>query len=102
MRIRTEIDLESDSNFFAGFDEEASGVFVATVRRLRLGTPVEVELGFDGKRVPLLGSVRFSREAGRGERVFPGLGVEIERFPEELRAAIRAFARAREMLFFPE
>jgi hypothetical protein len=102
VRIQAEIDLASDSNFFAGFDDEASGVFVATVKRLRVGTPVEVELGFEGRRLPLNGSVRFSREAGWADRIFPGVGIEIERFPEEIASAVRAFVRAREPMFFPD
>ena len=103
VRLQARIDRESDSNFFGGFSEAPSGVFIATLRRLKLGTPVELELSFDGKKVPLVGSVRFARDAGRlSEDVFPGVGIEVEDFPAELAAAVRRFGQARELMFFPD
>ncbi len=105
VRMEAAIDSRSDSNFFTGFSPDISegGVFVATVRTVPRGTPVELDLRLPGGRpMKVSGVVDWTREANnKTPELMPGLGVRFTELPPEVAAAISAFVGAREPLFFP-
>lgn len=102
VRMQTEIDLHSPSNFFTGFSENLSdgGVFVATDRDVPIGA--EVELAFalpDGVEIRGRGIVRWSRDAGEGHEA--GLGVQFVDLGGAAREAVERFLTARDPIFYP-
>ena len=106
VRMETVIDLTSPSNFFSGFSENLSdgGVFVATDRRVPLGT--EVELSFrlpDGTQVLGRGLVRWSRTGhdATGLDVAPGVGVQFVELGGPAEEAVRRFLATRDPIFYP-
>jgi hypothetical protein len=95
------VEFVNDTYFVGGLSAEAgcSGVFVATYRRVALGT--KVHLGFElsnGRIVQARGIVRWTREAGHGER--PGVGVAFTEVSESARADIAGLCRSRPPLYF--
>jgi len=102
VRIETEIDLHSASNFFTGFSENISegGVFVATDRQISLGT--EVDLAFrlpNGLEVRGRGVVRWLRDELVDE-LPSGVGVQFLNLGGPAADAIESFLRARDPIFF--
>ncbi len=104
--MQTVIDFGSDSNFYSGFSTNISdgGVFIATVKVMRLGT--EIDLSFtlpNGEVVKTKGVVKWVREVNdQIPDSFPGIGVQFEDLPESAFEAIHGFVAEREPLFFPE
>jgi len=107
VRMETEIDLTSASNFFSGFSENLSdgGVFVATDRRVPIGA--EVELAFrlpDGTEVRGRGVVRWTRsshDAVSGIDAAPGVGVQFVELNGPAEEAVRRFLATRDPIFYP-
>jgi uncharacterized protein (TIGR02266 family) len=104
--LQTQVDLSSDSNVFTGFSTNLSegGVFVATLRVLPVGTPVDLTFSLPGKvRISVHGEVRWVREIDdRTPDVFPGLGVRFVDLEPEAAQALHRFVAEREPLFYPE
>ena len=96
------VEFVADTHFVAGLSQDLSGggVFVATYRRVDVGT--KVHLGFelpDGRLVEARGVVRWVREqddaVGR-----PGLGVAFTQMSEAALAALVDYCRDRPPLYF--
>ena len=104
--LQTQVDLSSDSNVFTGFSTNLSegGLFVATLKVLPVGTPVDLTFGLPGKvRISVHGEVRWIREIDdRTPDVFPGLGVRFVDLSPEAAQALHRFVGEREPLFYPD
>jgi uncharacterized protein (TIGR02266 family) len=91
---RRDLDLEftEETEFFAGLNQDMAqgGVFVATYRRVPVGTALTLELELPcGTHVTARGRVAWLRDTGYGH-CRPGLGVQ---FTQLSRAALLAIAR---------
>jgi uncharacterized protein (TIGR02266 family) len=97
--VETEISLGSDSQFFTGITGNLStgGVFVATYRRLPVGSRVTLQLTLPQGEVVARGIVRWLREAA-GE-VSPGVGIAFEELEPSARSLIDAFCLERDPLY---
>jgi uncharacterized protein (TIGR02266 family) len=107
VKVRVEVTMQSESNFFTGFSGDISetGVFVATYQKvLSPGTPVELSLALPGEpAMPISGMVRWVREAGESSRGgYPGLGIAFANVGPREAAAIQRFICGREPLFWAE
>ncbi|HTS79462.1 MAG TPA: TIGR02266 family protein [Myxococcaceae bacterium] len=104
--LQTQVDLTSDSNVFTGFSTNLSegGVFVATLKALPVGTPVDLTFSLPGKaRIAVHGEVRWTREIDdRAPDVFPGVGVRFVDLSPEAAQALHRFVAEREPLFYPD
>jgi uncharacterized protein (TIGR02266 family) len=104
--MQAAIDLESDSNFYAGFTTNISegGIFVATVNMPPPGAMVELRFSLpNGKKIDVRGEVRWSREVNdKTPDIFPGVGIRFVDLSAEAHAAIRDFVAEREPMFFPD
>lgn len=103
--LLTELNLYSDSNFYAGFTEDVSegGVFVASYAMLPVGAKVSLELGLPGGfELRASGTVRWLRYFGGEEDGSqpPGMGIEFDVISDEDRALIREFVQSRSPYFF--
>ena len=86
------LEFTADTEFFAGLDQDMAqgGVFVATYRRVPVGTALTLELELPcGTNVTARGRVAWLRDTGAGQ-CRPGLGVQ---FTELSPAALVAIAR---------
>lgn len=93
----------SESNFYAGFDEaHPTGVFVATYSRLPVGAPVYLDVhlpaGFRFRTAALVEWVRPPEAAGPGAPA--GIGFEMRGLDEVARRLVHGFARNRKPLFY--
>jgi uncharacterized protein (TIGR02266 family) len=89
-----EVSIAGDSQFFTGraINVSARGVFVATERRLALGSPVVMQIALPEGEVFAKGHVRWIRDAASDGEV--GLGIEFETpLPEPYAQRIVAGAR---------
>lgn len=106
VRMQAQVDLSSDSNFFTGFSTNLSegGLFIATVERIALGTPVEVVFSVPGGApLKVRGLVRWSREINdKAPEIFPGVGVQFLELDPQVAQSIKGFVAQREPLFFPD
>jgi Tfp pilus assembly protein PilZ len=100
--VRVHVDLESESNFYAGFDRP-TGVFVATFDLPCLGESVTLWLTLptlDGACV-IRCTVDWIRDtAPDPDGVAPGAGLRFAELEGELRQAIDRFVEQREPIFF--
>ncbi len=87
--------MVSESNFFVGLTRNLShgGLFIATWRRLPIGTPVEVVLTLPDGPVVTRGRIRWVRDVP--DVTTPGIGVMFEALSEEDRRRIEAFCARR-------
>ncbi|WP_224240492.1 TIGR02266 family protein [Hyalangium gracile] len=106
VRLKTNINLGSDSNFFTGFSTDISegGVFVATVETVPRGTKVDLDLMLPGGRpLKASGVVRWLREPNdHTPDLMPGVGVQFQDLQPEVASLITDFVRRREPLFYPD
>lgn len=106
VKVKTEVTLSSESNFFTGFSGDLSegGVFVATYESLLPpGTHVELAIALqDQPEVHVGGVVKWVRDPDRTTGVFPGMGIAFENVQPEAQKAIRRFLHEREPMFFEE
>jgi uncharacterized protein (TIGR02266 family) len=106
VRLQTNINLGSDSNFFTGFSTDISegGIFVATVETVPRGTTVELDFTLPGGRpLKARGVVRWLREPNNHTPdLMPGVGVQFQDLQPEVASMISDFVRKREPLFFPD
>jgi uncharacterized protein (TIGR02266 family) len=96
------VEFVADTHFVAGLSQDVSGggVFVATYRRVDVGT--KVHLGFelpDGRLVEARGVVRWIREQDDGVGR-PGLGVAFTEMSESTLAALVDYCRSQPPLYF--
>jgi uncharacterized protein (TIGR02266 family) len=104
VRVQTQVDLQSDANFYMGFSANISegGIFVATVSAAPIGT--EVDLSFSlpsGEQIACRGVVRWVREVNdQLPDSFPGLGVQFCDLDPEAYEAIRRFVSGRDPIFY--
>jgi uncharacterized protein (TIGR02266 family) len=104
IRFETEVNMESDSNFYVGFSTDLSdgGVFVATTQPAREGMEVDLAFTLPGnRRVEAKGVVRWIREVNdRCPELLPGVGIEFTELSPADKAAVCAFTARREPLFW--
>jgi len=95
--LEAAVALHSESHLWEGFDGEL-GVFVATYQDHAIGAPIRLTLHLTHEAsVTVPATVRFVRDADEG---WPGVGVELDRPRDELRAAFRRFGRLRSSAFY--
>jgi uncharacterized protein (TIGR02266 family) len=99
-----EIDMSSDSNFYAGFTTDLSdgGLFIATVKAPPKGTQVELSFTLPGgERLTAQGVVRWTREVNDAlPEMMPGAGVQFVDLPPEVARSITEFVMLRDPLFY--
>jgi uncharacterized protein (TIGR02266 family) len=99
-----EVDLSSDSNFYAGFSTNLSegGLFIATVSAPPKGTQVELSFTLPGgDRLKARGVVRWTREVNDNlPDMMPGAGVQFVDLPPEVAQSITEFVMLRDPLFY--
>ena len=93
--LEVEVSDSSESNFFVRTSRDVSppGLFVATWRRLAVGTPLFVAIELPGGRLLADGEVTWTQAIGDG--VTPGLGIVLRDLAPEHRARIDEFCRQR-------
>lgn len=105
--LTAEIDLESEHNFYTGFTENISsgGLFVATHDLLDLGTTLEIRftLPTSDRIIVAACEVRWQRlEQPNNPDFSPGIGIRFTQLEDQDRAAIDAFIKKRDTLFFDD
>jgi uncharacterized protein (TIGR02266 family) len=95
VHVDAEVSLVSESNFFVGLTRNLShgGLFVATWRRLPIGTPVDLVLTLPDGPVMTRGSVRWVRDLT--DVTAPGIGVMFDALSDQDRQRIEAFCARR-------
>jgi uncharacterized protein (TIGR02266 family) len=95
VRLEAEVSLVSESNFYVGLTRNLSngGLFVATLRRLPVGTPVDVVLTLPDGPLQTQGRVRWTREST--EVAAPGIGIMFDALSERDSRRIEAFCAER-------
>ncbi|HEY8428471.1 MAG TPA: hypothetical protein VIL20_08865 [Sandaracinaceae bacterium] len=93
----------SDSNFYAGFDEDhPTGIFVATYSRLPVGAPAYLDVHLPGghrfRTAAIVEWIRPPEAAAPGTPA--GLGFAMGGLDDEARRLIRRFVRHRKPLFY--
>jgi uncharacterized protein (TIGR02266 family) len=106
VRMQVKIDFGSENNFYSGFSMDISngGVFIATVKLVPIGTPIDLFFRLPtGEGIEAQGVVRWVREVDdRRPEMMPGLGVQFVNLSDEARAAIEGFVHDREPMFYPD
>ncbi len=107
VKLHAEINMASDSNFFAGFSEDISetGVFVATYAKLLPpGTPIDLSLTLPSRPpIKVSGVVKWVREPREDTPgVFPGMGVAFQGLNLQDANTVREFIKARDPLFWTD
>jgi uncharacterized protein (TIGR02266 family) len=103
--IETEVSMESDSNFFAGFAEDisAGGLFVATHAYLPIGASLDISFRLANRRIDAAAVVRWVREVDdKNPEMIPGMGVQFTALPPGAREAIESFVAQREPMFYED
>jgi uncharacterized protein (TIGR02266 family) len=104
--VELDVTLESDHNFYAGFVENlsASGIFVATHTKRRIGELVEfsIRLAKDEDPITGVGEVRWTRQYSETSDSPPGVGLKFKKLGDGAAARIEAFLKNREPLFFDD
>lgn len=78
-RFEVDLQVDSESNLYAGFTDEPVGVFVATHTRLAVGSVVDLEVALpDGRNFTTTGRVQWVQEPRdpSDTETVPGLGIE--------------------------
>jgi len=106
--LDVEIDIQSDSTFYAGFTGNISqgGLFVATHTPSKIGERVTVKfkLPNSAQELELVGVVRWLREHNPLQPdMYPGMGVQfVDPSPEAVKIIEEFIRRVREPMFMPE
>ena len=104
--VELEVGIASESNLYLGFAENLSdgGIFVATYAPLPIGAVVDLRISIptSARPVSIRGEVRWIRAARGPEGGWPGMGIRFCELAPPDEAALRAFARQRDPLFFVE
>jgi len=94
---------QSESNFYAGFDEShPTGLFFATYRRMEVGEPVYLDVFMPaGYRFRTPAVVEWVRPPEAAEPGLPaGVGLQMCALNARMRRLIRTFARHRKPMFY--
>jgi uncharacterized protein (TIGR02266 family) len=106
VRMQVKIDFASENNFYSGFSMDISngGVFIATVKLVPIGTPMDLYFRLPtGEGIEAHGVVRWVREIDDSRpEMMPGLGVQFVNLSDPAREAVTAFVRDREPMFYPD
>ena len=104
--MQVKIDYGSENNFYSGFSMDISngGVFIATVKLVAIGTPMDLFFRLPtGESIEAQGVVRWVREVDdKRPEMMPGLGVQFVELSSEAKTAVEGFVRARDPMFFPD
>ncbi len=104
--LRTEVHLESDSNFYAGIANNVSqgGLFVASERLLAKGSVLDLEFSIPdgGPSIRTTGLVRWLREDLEGIEGPPGMGVQFVELDERARERLEIFVQHRDTLYYDD
>jgi uncharacterized protein (TIGR02266 family) len=104
--IMLAVNVETASNFYAGFTENLSecGVFVATHAPLPLGCTVDLSISLSGQdeTIRARGTVRWLRPDSESSDVSPGMGVRFDQLSSTDSARIEAFCEVRAPMFFDD
>jgi uncharacterized protein (TIGR02266 family) len=104
--LRTEVHLESDSNFYTGLTNNLSegGLFVATAELLARGTVLDLEFSLPdgGPPVRLTGVVRWIRENHENIEGPPGMGVQFVELDDRTQARLERFVHMRDTLYYDD
>ncbi|MFW5878473.1 MAG: TIGR02266 family protein [Myxococcota bacterium] len=105
-RLDCEVDLGTDSNFYAGFAQNVSagGLFVATFDLLPVGSEVDLCFSLPSeRRISTRAVVKWIRDSNAlTPDVWPGMGLQFQGLDPSASEAIESFVREREPLFFPD
>ena len=104
-KVDLDVSLGSDHNFYSGFAENLSGggVFIATHLLRPVGEQIEVCIHLpDGSEIRGIGEVRWVRVFNPDSDQPPGIGVRFSELEEGCSAAIEAFLRERDPMFFDD
>jgi uncharacterized protein (TIGR02266 family) len=98
--VDVEVSLASESHFFVGLTRNLShgGLFVATWRRLPIGTPLDLVLTLPDGIVKAGGRVRWVRDSTQVTP--PGIGVMFEGLDDGDRKRIERFCAERAPYYF--
>jgi uncharacterized protein (TIGR02266 family) len=106
VRMQVKIDYGSENNFYSGFSMDISngGVFIATVKLVAIGTPMDLFFRLpSGEGIEAQGVVRWVREVDDNRpEMMPGLGVQFVNLTPEAKAAVEGFVSNRDPMFFPD
>ncbi len=104
--LRTEVDLVSESNLYAGITNNISegGLFVASEELLQLGTVIDLvfSLPDDGPPLRITGIVRWVREDLEAIEAPPGMGVQFVGLEETARRRLERFIHQRDTYYYDE
>ena len=76
-QLEVELDWNTDSTLYSDFGDEPVGVFVATHKRIAVGTVVDLEIAMpDGQTVKTTGRVQWTQEPrDPSDETVPGIGI---------------------------
>jgi Tfp pilus assembly protein PilZ len=100
-RMRIDIELESESHFYAGLRGDVAtdgGVFVATHRDLAIGQKVILDVAVDGTCIVVMGIVAWRTPGGADLPC--GVGLTFEALAERDRREVDAFCTRRPPFYF--
>ena len=105
--LEVAVNMESDSNFWAGVTDNISegGVFIATLDPPPIGAVIEISLSLPYREQPywLKGEVRWHRPLSAAIDGAPaGIGVRFVEVPVETARAILRFVRERDTILFDQ
>jgi uncharacterized protein (TIGR02266 family) len=103
-KVDVELGIHSTSNFYKGLGGndviEHGGIFVATYKVLKIGTPVTLRVLLPGDyEFTASGVVQWTREAGSTE---PGYGARFNHISQEGRQLVYRYTRNREPMFYDD
>ena len=105
-RVRLDVTVTSDHNFYAGFAENMSvgGLFIATHQIKSVGDRIDFALVLPGSKEPLrgVGVVRWVRLYSESSDVPPGMGIRFEALERGAQRRIEQFLAQREPMFYEE
>lgn len=96
------VELNHETHFFAGLmrDLAQGGLFVATYRRLAIGTPVEIWLTLsDGRRERIEGVVRWERAQHAADSERPGFGITFSAMSDATLSLLDELCREHAVLY---
>ena len=102
--VDVELGIHSASNFYKGLGGndviEHGGIFVATYKVLKIGTPVSLHVHLPGDyEFQASGVVQWTREGGTSE---PGFGARLTQITPDGRQLVYRYTRNREPMFYDD
>ncbi|MBN2803943.1 MAG: TIGR02266 family protein [Deltaproteobacteria bacterium] len=105
--VTTELNFQSESNFYMGFtaDISAGGIFVVTWDTVPLGHHITLSFSLPGlkEQIKAEGVVRWVREHNPTDPdLWPGMGIQFDKIDPDAQKAIEHFIKTREPIFYDE